>query len=84
MRIMLSEFIDKKLKSARYKKLKNGNYFVEIPGVRGVWASAKSRESCKRELRDVLEEWLFLKLRKGERISGFSLRVDRRDLVKNA
>lgn len=80
---MLIEFIEKKLKQAKYKTLKNGSYFAEIPGVRGVWASAKNIEDCRSELREVLEEWFFLKLKNGEQISGFSLRVDRRDLVKN-
>ncbi len=41
---MLSEYISKKLKEARYKFLKNGTYFGEIPSLRGVWANAKNLE----------------------------------------
>jgi predicted RNase H-like HicB family nuclease len=59
---MLSDYIAKKLRAAEYKLLKDGTYFGEIPGLRGVWANAKNLEACREELRDVLEEW-FLPLR---------------------
>ena len=81
---MLSNFIEKKLTEARYKLLKDRSYFAEIPGVRGVWASAKNLEDCRKELRDVLEEWILLKVRSKEKIPGLELRIDRRELVKNA
>ena len=61
---MLSEFVDKKLKEARYKLLKDKSFFGEIPSLKGVWASAKNLEDCRRELREVLEDWLLLKLHK--------------------
>ncbi len=81
---MLSQFIEKKLKSARYKLLKNGTYFGEVPGLRGVWANAKNLEDCRQELQEVLEDWLFLKVRAGESVPDFAVRVDRRQLVKRA
>ena len=80
---MLSEFLEKKLKKAEYKLLKNRTYLGEIPGVKGVWANAKTLEACRRELREVLEDWLLLKVRDHERIPGFPIRVDRRELVKS-
>ncbi|MFH1036492.1 MAG: type II toxin-antitoxin system HicB family antitoxin [Patescibacteria group bacterium] len=79
---MLSEFIEKKLKAAKYKLLKDGNYFGEIPGLRGVWASAKNLEDCRKKLQAVLEDWLLLKVRDKESIPGFVLKIDRRELVK--
>ncbi len=60
---MLSEYIVKKLKIARYKLLKDGSYFGEVPGLRGVWANAKNLEDCRRDLRGVFEDWLLLKVR---------------------
>lgn len=80
---MLSEYIDKKLKTARYKLLKDESYFGEISGLKGVWANAKTLEDSRRELKEVLEDWLLLKIRSGEKIPGFTLKVDRRELVKN-
>ncbi len=81
---MLSAYITKKLKEARYKLLKNGSYFGEIPTLKGVWANAKDLESCRKELQEVLENWLLLKIRDREKIPGFELKVDRRALLKNA
>ena len=78
---MLSEFILKKLKTARYKLLKDGSYFGQIPGLSGVWANAKNLEDCREELQEVLEDWLLLKLRAGDKIPGFEIR--RRELVKH-
>lgn len=54
---MFNEYIEKKLKSARYKILEDGCYFGEIKDVRGVWANAKNLEDCRQELRKVLEDW---------------------------
>ncbi len=79
---MISEYIVKKLKQARYKLLKNGSYFGEIPGVKGVWANAKNLEGCRTELREVLEDWLLLKVRDRERVPGFEVKIDRRELVR--
>ena len=81
---MLTEYIEKKLKIAKYKLLKDGSYFGEIPGLKGVWANAKNLEACRKELQEVLEDWLLLKVRFGERIAGFEIQFDRRQLLKHA
>jgi len=79
---MLTEFITKKLRNARYKLLKDGTYFGEIPGLKGVWANAKDLESCREELRSALEDWLLFKLKDGDAIPGLRIGVDQRRLVK--
>ena len=66
---MLSEYIGKKLKLARYKILKDGSYFGEIPGLRGVWANAKNLEDCREELRSALEDWVLFKLKEGDAVT---------------
>lgn len=67
---MLTDFIFKQLAKARYKLLEDKSYFGEITGLRGVWASHKTLEGCREELREVLEEWLLLKLSDGDDIPG--------------
>lgn len=79
---MISEYIVKKLKQARYKLLKNGSYFGEIPGLSGVWANAKSLEDCREELRSALEDWLLFKLKDGDSIPGLRIGIDQRRLVR--
>ncbi len=81
---MLSQFIKKQLKKAQYKLLKDGTYFGEIPGLTGVWANAKNLEDCRNELQEVLEDWLLLKVRDNEKVPGFKIRIDQRELVKYA
>jgi len=81
---MLSEFIERKLKAAKYKILKDGSYFGEIPGFRGIWANAKNLEDCRKELREVLEDWMILKVRDKEKVPGFVIKIDCRELVKHA
>ena len=81
---MLSEFIFKKLREARYKFLKDGSYFGEIVGLRGVWANANNLEDCRKELQEVLEDWLLLKVRDRENVPGFRLKIGKRELVNHA
>jgi len=68
---MLTDYISQKLNQARYKIIDDGTYFGEIPGLKGVWASEKTLEKCREILREVLEEWLILKLRDGDSIPDF-------------
>ena len=81
---MIGEYVSKKLKEAKYKLLKNGTFFAEIPSVKGVWASAKNLEDCRKELQEVLEDWVLLSIRDQKKIPGFALRFDRRELAKHA
>jgi len=81
---MISQYIEKQLKKARYKILDDGTYFGEITGLNGVWASSKTLEKCRNELREVLEDWMLLKVRDGESVPGFKISFDRRSLVKHA
>ncbi len=81
---MLSEFVAKQLKRARYKILKDRSYFGEIPGFKGIWANAKNLEDCRKELQEVLEDWLLLKIRDRESIPGFTFRPKRRELARYA
>lgn len=66
---------------ARYKLLEDGSYFGEIPGINGVWANAKNLENCRKELQEVLEDWLLFKVHDQEEVPGLRLRFDRHELV---
>jgi predicted RNase H-like HicB family nuclease len=81
---MINEFLDRKMKTARYKILDDGTYFGEIPKLRGIWANAANLEDCRKKLKEVLEDWLLLKIRDHEDILGFKVNFDRRRLVQDA
>lgn len=54
------------MSKARYERIKGKQpYYGEIPHCRGVWTSGKTLAECKRNLREVLESWLFVRLKRG-------------------
>lgn len=65
---MLTHYIENLIKKAHYELLEDGTYYGEIAGVRGVWANEDSLWECEQTLRDVLEEWLIIKLKLNERL----------------
>ena len=81
---MLSKYLEKQLKRAKFKTLEDKSYLGYIPGFKGIWANKKTLKACKKELREVLEEWLFLKVRNREYIPGFDVKFDRRSMFKHA
>lgn len=81
---MITQYLDKKLQSAKYKILDDKTYFGEIPGIKGVWANAKKLEDCRNELAEVLEEWLILQIRDKKSIYGLRINFNKTFSVKNA
>ena len=77
---MLTAYISAAMNRARYKIIDDGTYFGEVPGLEGLWANAKTLESCRNELQEVLEDWLIVKLRDGDDIP----RVGRIQLAKKS
>jgi len=65
---MLSEYLDKAMHQARYEIMENGRYWGEIPPLQGVWAEGETLERCRDTLREVLEDWLLVGLRRGHHI----------------
>jgi len=77
---MLTEYVQNKMERAKYKIIEDGTYFGAIPELRGVWANSKTLEGCRKELREVLEEWLLLKISSREKVTGLRWETDRRKL----
>ena len=77
---MLTAYISAAMNRARYKIIDDGTYFGEVPGLEGLWANAKTLESCRNELQEVLEDWLIVKLRDGDDIP----RIGRIQLAKKS
>jgi len=63
---MVSEYVSAALHKARYEILpEDGSYYGEIPGFDGVYATAQTLEACREELREVLEEWILVRVSRG-------------------
>ncbi|HEY8692521.1 MAG TPA: type II toxin-antitoxin system HicB family antitoxin [Chloroflexota bacterium] len=62
---MLTTYIEAALGRATATQLaEDSTYFAEIPGFPGVWATAETLDECMEQLREVLEDWIVLQLRK--------------------
>jgi predicted RNase H-like HicB family nuclease len=64
---MIAEYISAALARAKYEKMddRRNPYFAHVPNLKGVWATGKTREECRRHLAEVIEGWLIVRLRKG-------------------
>jgi predicted RNase H-like HicB family nuclease len=63
---MFSEYVAIALEKAQYKVIADEYpYFAEVPELEGVWAAGKSIEDCRRELIEVIEEWIVARLQRG-------------------
>ena len=62
---MFVEYIEEALKRARYEIIEDDEpFYGEIPELDGVWATGKTLEECRENLREVLEGWILIRLRK--------------------
>ena len=76
---MLTDYVQAAVNQAHYEILEDGTFYGEIPGFPGVFANADTLEQCRRQLQEVLEDWILLGLQ-----SGHSLIVaDRLTLESN-
>lgn len=56
---ILTEHIEEALKSAHYEIIKDDDpYYGEIDELKGVWASGKTLEVCRNNLKETLEGWI--------------------------
>lgn len=63
---MVTEYIEAALAVARYELIEDETpYYGEIPGLEGVWASGATLEECRSSLKEALEGWIVIRLRRG-------------------
>jgi predicted RNase H-like HicB family nuclease len=66
---MLTTYIEAAMRRAHYELLPDDEgFFGSIEGLQGVWANAETLEACRKELQEVLEEWIVLGLKMGHPI----------------
>ena len=66
---MLTDYVNAALKRANYERLEEDEgWFASIPDFPGLWASGKTIEATRDELKSVLEGWIILGLRHGEKL----------------
>jgi len=63
---MILEYIEKALAHARYEIIEDRvPYYGEVPELVGVWATGPTLEECRKNLMDVIEGWILVRLKRG-------------------
>ena len=63
---MLIEYIEAAMARAKYEIIDDEEpYYGEIPELKGIWATGKTLEECRKKLSEVIEGWIIIRLRKG-------------------
>jgi len=63
---MIVEYINEALSEARYEIIEDEEpYYGEIPSLPGVFATGKTLEECRKNLAEVIDGWLIIRLRRG-------------------
>lgn len=63
---MILEYIERALAHARYELIDDEEpYYGEIPELEGVYATGKTLEDCRANLKEVVDGWIIIRLRRG-------------------
>jgi predicted RNase H-like HicB family nuclease len=62
---MIAEYINQALELAHYEKIDDEEpYYGEIAKLPGVYATGKTLEECRNNLKDVVEGWIIISIKK--------------------
>ena len=77
---MLLDYIQAAMNTATYEILEDdGTFYGAIPKCTGVYANADTLESCRAELREVMEEWILVRVYRNldlPMLNGLSLEIN--------
>ena len=66
---MIVEYSNEALAHAHYEIIEDEEpYYGEIPDLPGVYATGKNLEECQKNLAEVIDGWLIIRLRRGMQI----------------
>jgi predicted RNase H-like HicB family nuclease len=62
---MLIEYIEAAMARAKYEMIQDEEpYYGEVPSLKGVWATGKILEECRKRLFEVIEGWIIIRIKK--------------------
>jgi predicted RNase H-like HicB family nuclease len=60
---MFTEYLRAAMKRAEFEVLEeDGSVYGRVPEFRGAWANAPTIEECRRELQEIIEEWILISI----------------------
>ena len=79
---MLTEYLMAGLESAHFEIIDDAEpYYGHIPALKGVWATGKTLEECRRNLASALEDWVLFSIARGQELptlNGISIVLPQR------
>ena len=72
MTFPLTAYIEAGMELARYDKLEDGSFAVEIVETEGVIAFGRTLNECQVELRSTMEDWILVGFHLGHRLPVIS------------
>ena len=81
---MIRRYLREAMSRARFTRTEDGLYVGEVPGLRGVIATARTKSACRAELEEVIESWILVRVSKGlavPAIGGARVTVRNTDLT---
>ena len=58
---MITRYLAHALARAQYRLLEDGTFAATVRGLRGVIATGPTLEACRRDLTEVIEEWVLVR-----------------------
>jgi predicted RNase H-like HicB family nuclease len=77
---VLTQYVSRALDRARYQLLDDGTFAATVRGLRGVVATGRTLEACRRDLAEVVEAWVLVRVSRGLAVPplhGATVRVRR-------
>jgi predicted RNase H-like HicB family nuclease len=75
---MLIEYVEEALRRAHYDIIQDPDpFYGEVEELGGVWATGKTLEECRNNLKDVIEGWILVSIKKDlkiPRLGKFAIR----------
>jgi predicted RNase H-like HicB family nuclease len=63
---MIVQYIEAALSHARYEIIDDEEpYYGEVPELAEVWATGKTLEECRKNLAEIIDGWIVVRLRRG-------------------
>ena len=63
---MITDYIEAAIAEAKYEIIEDEEpFYGEVPSLVGVWATGKTLEGCRKNLAEVIDGWIIVRLKKG-------------------
>ena len=63
---MIQEYIEAAMRRARYEMIEDEEpFYGEVPELEGVWATGRTLEECRENLKQAVEDWLLFSIANG-------------------